>query len=290
VDSKDPPVPALSSQPTKRSTEAEWPPAPRPTATSGRRVWISEEDLLKRLALRSESIVDDIYGIAKQQLDDEDKRDGVLTAKANTVLGASGLSLTVAFTFGGLLLQHPETVVVGFGLVVFAFAIAMVLGLLASYFALRGLRIGQFEYVNEASVFDQDNLRDTDNAYDSAWERSKRDPAAADRAAVTVYRRFLAAHLWGIYQRTFEKLEAKAENVKWAQRLYVGFLGAIMVIGMVLTAAVGIAGRPTIGSAAPARSRSDASTGSSDAAAQPQKAASFAQPRSGLDASAGSTD
>jgi hypothetical protein len=188
--------------------------------------------------MRSESVVEEIFAVAKQQLDDEDKRDAVLTTKANTVLGASGLSLTVAFTFGAFLLQHPERIAfgrVGFDVVVAVFALSLLLGLLASYFALRSMRVSQFEYISEKSVFDNENLRDADSAFEKAWTESGGDRSVADLAAVSVYRRYLTAHLWGMYQRTFDKLEQKAETVKFAQRLYVAFLATIIVIGMALT-------------------------------------------------------
>jgi hypothetical protein len=220
------------------------PETSRATAPPTRRVWIDKVELVRRLSIRSDSVVDEIYDIAKQQLDDEDKRDGILNTKANTVLGASGLSLTVAFTFGGFLLQHPERLALGpptFYLVVAAFAASMLLGLLAGLFALFGMKVGQYEYINEGSIFDVENLGDVDRAFEATWTSSKGDRAAANQAALSTYRRYLAGHLWGIYQRTFEKLERRAEWIKWAQRAYLGFLATIMVLGLELTAsALGI--------------------------------------------------
>lgn len=200
-----------------------------------RRVWIEQPDILKRLALRSHAIVDQLYEGAVGQLEDEEKRDAVLTAKATTLLGISGLSLTVAFTFGGLLLQSPERLSglgrIGGDGVVIAFGLSLLFGLGGSFMALRGLKVKHFEHVNEESIFDTDVLKDADTDWEKAWATS---PVAADRAALSLYRRFLTAHIWGIYQRNFERLERKAETIKWAQRLYFTFVLALMVIGVAI--------------------------------------------------------
>lgn len=213
--------------------------------TSASPRWIPSDVLRKRLALRSHSAVDEIYQIAQQQLDDEDKRDSGLTTKANTMLGAAGLSTTVAFSFGAFLLQHPELMSTGYCLAVGLFILSIICGLLASVLALCSLRISGYEYVNETAVFNEDNFRDVNAAFDVGWKANPPNTReeAADRAALSVFRRYLAAHLWGIYQRTHPKLERKAETVKWAQRLYIAFL--FMILGLALTLSAAALARRT---------------------------------------------
>lgn len=210
-------------------------PAETGVGLDGVRVWLSEDELLERLRLRSYGVVDEIYDIAKQQLDDEDKRDAVLTTKANSILGVAGLSLTVAFTLGAFLLQHRDLITAGFTAVAFAFSGALLLGLLSSLFALHVLLVSRFEYINERTVFGSKHLREADEAFGAAWDDTKSDPRApADGAALSTYRRTMTAHLWGIYQRTFEGLEKKANSLRRAQICYFAFIGSLMVIGVIL--------------------------------------------------------
>jgi len=69
---------------------------------------LTREEIGERLRLNSATIVDDLHALALRQIQAEDQRESRLDAKAQGLLITSGLSLTVAFTFGGMLLEHPD--------------------------------------------------------------------------------------------------------------------------------------------------------------------------------------
>jgi len=203
--------------------------------------------------LRSSGLVDEIYKIASSQLEGEEKRDAILTGKATSLLGICGLSLTVAFSFGGILLQYPQHLAglgqAGAGIAVIAFGLSLLLGLGGSFMALRGLQvIANFESVNESDVFNPDELSAIDGEWEAAYlAKADGDSADPEVVAVTRYKRFLTAHIWGIYQRTFDLLETKASRIAAAQKLYFSFIMLLILIG----AAVSISAFQRIGAAPP---------------------------------------
>src|SRR6266545_6559320 len=107
---------------------------------------LTKKELVEdRMCLRSAKLVDEVYDLAKRQMASEDRRETNLSAKAVSLLSVTGLSLTVAFTFGGVLLQRPAYLA-ALGpwrtpLVVVPYAFALLSGMAASWYALRSLKV-----------------------------------------------------------------------------------------------------------------------------------------------------
>lgn len=97
----------------------------------------------------------------------EAAREVSLNGKATSLLTASGLSLTVAFTFGGILLQHPDYLDAlggGWSLVVAVmYGFALLFGLAASAIAVQALLVRD-DYVGlaEEDIFNPDVLVESD--------------------------------------------------------------------------------------------------------------------------------
>ena len=53
------------------------------------------------MCLESPALIDELHSIALRQNDAEDKRTTRIETKATALFNSAGLSLTVAFTFGG---------------------------------------------------------------------------------------------------------------------------------------------------------------------------------------------
>lgn len=201
---------------------------------------LSVDDLREALRLNSSELIGEVYEIAKQQVESEEKRETIIGSKAVALLSVSGLSLTVAFTFGGLLLQHPEHLqVLGWvsHLVIAAYAIALLCGLLASVLALWSMRVrSDYRGVNAADVFGPE-LAEADQGVFEPPDQSR--PTTVDRISpINSYRRFLAAHYWRIYDNNFEIHEAKAGQVRVGQWLFVAFVFLLMLIGGAMTYAL----------------------------------------------------
>jgi hypothetical protein len=186
---------------------------------------LSADELVKRLQLHSPLLVEELYEIARAQIKVEERRGEAIEAKGSVLLGQSGLALAVAGGLGGVLAQAPraQRIFEGSGRYELgAFVVTLVVGGAATFVTLlaglvRESRLG----VDESVVFDQGGLFAGD------------DPA--QEQGLASYRRLLTAHLWQIQQRYFARNEATADRVKCAQILFMVFIGAITILGALVT-------------------------------------------------------
>jgi hypothetical protein len=186
---------------------------------------LTPEVLRERLTLGSPALVREIYEIQLRQIQYEVGRQTRLDAKATSLLTAAGLSLTVAFTFGGqIVLAHLHDELAFHVGAVVAFAVATLCGLASAGFAIRALLVHDaFRTINEASVFSLRALKEADADYQSGAEDG-------DEAAVTQYRKSLIPHLLEIWQTNGRSNEDKAKIVKRGQLFFGLFLVALIVI------------------------------------------------------------
>jgi hypothetical protein len=190
---------------------------------------LTDRELVERMCLNSPKLADEVYDIAKMQLANEEKREANFGAKAVSLLSVTGLSLTVAFTFGGVLLQRPEYLAALGGwrhVVVAGYALALISGMAASWFALRALVIrSDYRAIAERDVFG-DELAEADTKGD---------------AGPVAYRRFLAVHFWLIYQNNWSIHEEKARHVQRGQWCFFAFLFLLLPIGGAMTYSLNVA-------------------------------------------------
>lgn len=183
--------------------------------------WLTGDVLVDRLRLNSDVLVDQVFAATLRQMQSEDQREGRLDAKAQGLLGTAGLSLTVAFTFGGILLQHPEYIGDGVRpwIMSIAYGMALVLGLTSSIFALRALWVRGSKGISERDVFNETELLAGD------WTDG------SDGNGVNRYKRFMVAHIWQVYQTHADNNASKAGDVKRGQWFFIAFLVSLLLIG-----------------------------------------------------------
>jgi len=190
---------------------------------------LTPSELAARLCLTSETLVNNIHDVVLRLNQAEDLRETRLDGKAQGLLATVGLANTVAFTFGGVLLQNaavlrgPRWMVTG---LIIAYGSALLSGLLAGGFALWALWVREaYRNVDEAEVFNEAEL--------AAAELEK------EKAGVR-YRRFLIVHLVQIARTHFDVHEVKAKLIKKGQLLFLWFLISIIAIGAALTASAAL--------------------------------------------------
>lgn len=210
-------------------------------------------DRLSRLL--SPPLLDVLYNVAKEQLSAEDKREGLLIAKANALLGVTGLSLTVTFTFGGFLLQRASGVS---GWVLGLYSAALLAALGAALCALVAMRVQESRAVGAKDVFNEQALQSAHaadlppTAPPAAASPIRQLPAletllvvpkpyenvVATGIGAAAYKRYLVSHYWGIYGFNSTRHENTARWVQRGQVFYGAFLLAIMLTGAFLGANV----------------------------------------------------
>jgi len=241
---------------------------------------LSPERLVENLAVSSSPLIEELLRVAREQLAKEDAREALLNAKASSLLAASGVSLTVTATFVAILLQHRAAIArvgdpatdVAVGLATL-YALALVLGVLAAWQALRALLIrDDYRTLDDEEIFEGELLHAADSQgrqEDALTAHSRRmrplldwtpalpfvqgfcssaalrneadegDEVLSSAAATPegYYRRFLTAAVWRIYRANFDVNEDKAKKIARGQRFFFAFLLSIgiVVIGVTVS-------------------------------------------------------
>lgn len=230
--------------------------SPGPAARKATSAELADEEIGKLLGrldvLWSPTLNDTLFTIAKEQVLAEERRQTLLMGKANALLGAAGLSATVAFTFGGLLMQRGAT-----GWPLLLYVVALFLGVGATICATVAMRVRESEAISPTVVFNAEALQSADGAdVDLSQGGSQKATdaevqASSDKdmpsppevkatgvAGTTAYKRFITGHLWQIY--TFNSVR-HGETAAWIWRgqiLYGMFLTAILAAGLFLASSV----------------------------------------------------
>jgi hypothetical protein len=182
---------------------------------------LAPEEILRRLEVCAtgggdSKVLDDVYDLAQKQLQSEEVHAGKLDARASSLFGAVGFSMTVAFSFGGWsLLENARKVPFG-STIAIAFVIALFIGLATSLFALQGLllRYGH-KSIDEKEVFHPDVL--------------------APRRTQADFRIHIAVHFWRIWQSRSRRNEKRAVIIQRGQRLFFAFLLSILGLSTLTT-------------------------------------------------------
>lgn len=187
---------------------------------------LPEQDILDRLQLVNPDLVDEIYDLAKAQVESERSRHVMLNTKAASILTASGVSLTLSLTLAGPLLSAkvvlPCLLLVGLILAGLA-GLASVLCAVWSLYIVNG-----FAYVSDHAVFKKDILdfADSPKGCDDLEGQSAKYAFGA-----AAYKQHMAAHLWAVSAREHQQLNKKADQVRMAQRMFALFAVLIFACG-----------------------------------------------------------
>lgn len=245
-------------------------PEPAPKASPGTGQEISPDEIANRLCLFSTELVSEIFKTAQRQVEGEDRREGLLTTKAGSLLGQAGLCLTIASGIGGLLFQTgglAERLGRGwFVTIVLLYVITLSTGACSILTALRVIKVrADYEGIDENVIFNTTELLAADEAVAAAHSRRPMDVQSehtvdwgkslgtAEIAAITRYRRYLIPHLWQIQRKHFAIHEQKAKTLLCGQQLFGKFVLSLGMLGLsVLLALIDPALRgPTIPSQPP---------------------------------------
>jgi hypothetical protein len=202
-----------------------------PVGKPGDPTWVPEKLRQHRLAYAPAEDVELVLKEAERFVDEQRGRQARLDAKATSLLGAIGLSLTVAFTYGGMIVHGSSQgsssgggVYYGnvHGAVWVAFGCAILAGLVTAGFALWSLKVSDNpQGVANANIFPELWIRQ----YDAGIDPEKRK---------TAYRQKLALHFWEIGERNRAVLDRKAGTIFWGQVAFGVFLVALLAVFLLL--------------------------------------------------------
>ncbi|MBX3208436.1 MAG: hypothetical protein KF764_25545 [Labilithrix sp.] len=193
---------------------------------------LDEKALAERLAINSPELVQELFTLVQGLVTAEVGRQTRLDAKATSLLTAAGLSLTVTTGFASTVLARPDLVKDWNPAVLFlaslAFLVATVVGLLAAIWAVRALRVrGDYRAANESSLFDAELLLEANDPPSMADEK---DDAQRRLFGLMEYRKHLIPHYWAILRAHRLVHGKKADIVGDGQTLFLAFLGAVLLV------------------------------------------------------------
>ena len=181
---------------------------------------LSEDEIIERLRTDDKDIIETIHGMCLDLVYKEDDRTKSLDAKASTLLGMSGLSSSVVFTLGGLLIDKISNIslpLIGCPLpwLVFFYISSSATLLLSILFALLSVMArSDWRYFKDADIFQGDMI--------DAGERP--------------YKRYLSVHAWKIFQNNFAINEKKGSLLRKGHLLFFAGLAQLLPIIIIIAA------------------------------------------------------
>lgn len=183
-------------------------------------------ELIRRLKRSSPELTNEVYELAKSQVQYEAGRQARLDAKATSLLTASGLAITLAFVFGGALINLSLNREVGWWIVV-AYLAAVLCGLVAAWHAIKALRVREdYLTLNDEAVFNDEIL--------TLADRMETETEGGKGAGVRDYQRYMIVQLWEISRQHHANHEEKASWIKRGQSWLFGFIVALFLICLVI--------------------------------------------------------
>lgn len=182
------------------------------------------DELIRRLAIDSPKLVQELYTISQRQIEAETARQSRLDAKAVSLLTASGISLTVASSLAAVLLpklagSHPVLA----GLIAFLLAFTAICGFLTVLFAVLTLRVKEYLTPSEQTIFDEAALKKANDPPGLTDVRPEDEEEKA-RYGLMEYQKFMIPHLWKIVQRQRTNHDQKVVQANRGQYAFLAFL------------------------------------------------------------------
>lgn len=189
------------------------------------------ETLRAALAIRSPRIVKELYEIVQRRIAYESGRQQRLDSKATSLLTASGVSVTLAFSFLGVMSSKDggATYHAYFNWMLLAFGFAIISGLAAASFAIASLFVTKgYKSPNDEHIFDAEKLRAADSQ--DPEEGTEETEALVDEWRLMKYQKWLIEQYWDIADSHSKTHDRKARIIQRGQIAFVGFLGSIALV------------------------------------------------------------
>lgn len=164
------------------------------------------------LQVKSAPLVAEVFEFAKLTAAEEVARQGRIDMKANLLLGAIGVSISVAT----ILMPKAETWFARISL-----GAAAVLAFCAGCCAVFGLRVLTYYRIGDRTIFNSQLLEQADRASDGG-------------GAVAMYQRYMIPAMWDAHVTYVRTNDKRAIIVAWGQMLFLGALAAAIVGGIAL--------------------------------------------------------
>ena len=175
---------------------------------------LSDEQIREHLRTEDSTVIESIYKTCTETLYKEEERTKAIDTKGSSTLAMIGVSLSLVFSLGGLLIEKISNLSLPYigcpvPPLVFCYISASATFFISGIFTLLSIRARS----------DWRWLRDTDIFHEQMIEEGD-----------CVYKRYIITHVWKVYQNNFLVNEKKGSLLKKGQIIYIAALFQLLPI------------------------------------------------------------
>lgn len=169
---------------------------------------LTDEEIEERISIDNSEVIDEIYKVVSGILYEENERQKQIDTKGASSIAVIGLSTSLVFSLGGLLIEKITNVrlpIIGCPipwLVFFYFTTSITL-LLSMMFAYRAIKTrSDWKWFSEQDIFNQEVIQEKEEQ-------------------PNYYKRYMIMHMWKLYKNNWDINEKKGGFLKYSQSFFV---------------------------------------------------------------------
>ena len=178
---------------------------------------LTDNEILKRLdATKDKEVINEIHKTCFDVLYKDTERTDLIDSKGSSLIGIMGLSFSLVFSFGGILIEKIENITLPFigcpiSWLVPLYISSSITLLVAIGFALQAVKTrADWRWLNEQDIFRPDRLE----------------------AGIKDYKIYMSDHVWQIYRTNYNINEVKAKRLRNAQWIF--FIALVQIMFLIL--------------------------------------------------------
>ncbi|MCX5804091.1 MAG: hypothetical protein NTU69_11285 [Proteobacteria bacterium] len=181
---------------------------------------LTDDQIERVLRIENRGVINAVYKIVFALVNEENERQKVIDTKGASSTTVTGLSVSLVFSLGGLLIEKITNVplpLVGCPIpwLVFFYCTTSITLLFSMFFAYLAIKArSDWVWFSEGDIFNQEVIKEEDPNH---------------------YKRYMITHMWKLYRNNFRINETKGNFLKWSQRLLITGLGLLIPIIAILS-------------------------------------------------------
>jgi hypothetical protein len=180
---------------------------------------LEDKEIIDRLRTDDIEIVNEIHKTCFDILYQEEERKKSIDAKGASLVGSIGLSVSLVFSLGGIIIEKINNVdlpVIGCPIpwlvgLYFSSSLTLLIAIIYSFFSVKTR--SDWRWLKDTDIFNEKEFGN----------------------GVSPYKRYMSVHAWKIFRNNFKINEEKANYLKRSQQLFVFALFQLVPIIIILS-------------------------------------------------------
>ncbi len=169
---------------------------------------LSIEQIIERLRIKDPRIIETVYSLSYNLVQQESDRQVNLDEKANNFLGLIGVYMTLVFGLGGLIVTDIKSPI-WINTLVPLYLGSLLFSFVALFYAFQSMKTrSDFKSISEEDVFHEQMIQEEESSF----------------------KRYLTSHFWEVYRNNFQINEHKGAELKKSARMFLFSLGFLLAL------------------------------------------------------------